>query len=177
MQKLRMLHNQKLEDELNQLNEWIHELKHPRYQSNTTSPWRSIEKKLLDTTKLYVTKDELWKQHQGGVDLILAPQPGTVLYIPSTPVTPCANTPSAPSHDSSYSLQLMSPPSARSSEATAFLLEDNGVLKSLELGAPPPPLLASCCSDFSLVHLASPILTPSTSDWGFHQRVAATTAL
>ena len=148
------------------------------YLQRSTSPNGTMINDKFDDTRLYITKNELWKQRQGGVDLILAPQPGAVLHVPITPMTPLTNGIAVPANQSSYSFQLVSPtplnmPSHSSTDSVAYLLEDNGILKSLDLGAPPLPLLASCCSDFSLVHLAPPALTSTPSDWSFPQRPAA----
>ena len=177
IEQLQCLHNQQLQEELNKMQDWMSEMKSAHHQPNPAQKG-AIGNVALDSNKLYITKNELWKQRQGGVDLILAPQPGAVLHVPTTPMSPLANRSHLCAHQSTYSFQLVSPtplkmPSLSSTDSIAFILEDNGILKSLDLGAPPPPLLASCCSDFSLLHLAPPSLTASTSDWSFYQRAGA----
>ncbi|KAI2500707.1 hypothetical protein MHU86_13790 [Fragilaria crotonensis] len=176
IEESQLLHNQKLHQELIQMNDWMRQMEKPYHQPNTC-PSGTMTNDTFDDTKLYITKNELWKQRRGGVDLILAPQPGAVLHVPTTPMTPLATGSALSTHHSTYSFQLVSPtplnmPSHSSTDSVAYLLEDSGILKSLDLGAPPLPLLASCCSDFSQLHLAPPSLTPSTSDWSFHHRAA-----
>ena len=140
--------NKKLQAEEKQLDKWMKELqesKNKRKGSNNNKRTKTL---------MYITKDDLLKQRQGGVDLILAPQQGSVLYIPP------------PTSIKSYSLRVESPPKEMvSSDATAYLLEDDGHLKTLELGVLPLPLLASCCSDFSITNLEAAPPTACCSDF------------
>jgi E2F/DP family winged-helix DNA-binding domain len=171
VQHRHIIRNRQLGEELVKLDAWLQILKQPhrmsqqqeqgsiqRRNSNTTTTRHAAT---IDQAKLYVTKNDIWQQRKGsGVDLILASQPGSVLQV-QTPRT--ATPPRGTATPPTYSFQLVPPPqpvlAGSSSPVIAFFLEENGVLKPLELGVPPPPLLASCCSDFSLVHLAAPFPT------------------
>jgi hypothetical protein len=172
--------DRKVDEELVKLDAWIEVLNQPYLMSEqddqssanccnttptttttTTTTTPPHHTTTIDQAKLYVTKNDLWQQRKGigGVDLILASQPGSVLQVPTqqTAMTPTSSTPTP----TTYSFQLVPPPQpvlldVSTSPVMAYFLEESGILKPLELGVPPPPLLTSCCSDFSLVHLATP---------------------
>jgi hypothetical protein len=166
--------NRILEQEMDLLDAWTNSIK--RYKSK-----REIDVKGL----LYINKNDLFTQRRDhSVDLILAPEEGSILQIPNSQelqtnnLSPMTNggtmTP--------YFLRLL-PPSRETlvvdessdmltfcpeSTAKAFIMEETGVLKNLPLlGSSTPPLLARCCSDFSLLNIEPPRLTPCNSDWTF----------
>lgn len=167
-----VIQNRKLDEELIKLDAWLQILAQPHHMSEQQEQHDSVKCRNITTTttshtatvdqaNLYITKNDLWQQRKGsgGVDLILASQPGSVLQLPTQrTATPPSSSIATPT---TYSFQLVPPPqpvqtecdTVSSSPVMAYFLEDTGVLKPLELGVPPPPLFASCCSDFTLVHL------------------------
>jgi len=137
------LHQQQKEE--SQLDEWILKLSSSSYNYNTENNNASSLSSLM-----YATRQDLFLHNhiKGHVDLIVSSPRGSELQ--------CIG-------ETSLRIVLPPPHNNDNNRSKAFVLEDNGKLQALDHLTMPKPLLAPCCSDFSIQALTKSYIPPFQS--------------